>query len=203
MSDERLARLRVIPLGGSEPFRLGGQPAGFTVLDFWRWSTSDLVSNSTRGVLAEYIVATALGLQTDCARMEWDRCDLVTRSGLKVEVKSAAYLQTWGQQRLSRISFSVAPRLWWDAATNTYAAVAERSADVYVFALLAHQDKATVNALDLDQWRFWAVPTHRLKDRRTDSKSISLAALQGLAGDAIAFADLKDLVDRVTAAQGT
>jgi hypothetical protein len=30
----------------------------------------------------------------------------------------------------------------------------KRHADVYVFALLAHTDKATVDPLSLDQWRF-------------------------------------------------
>ena len=38
---------------GSEPFLMSGQPLTANLLDFWRWSASDLVSNATRGVLAE------------------------------------------------------------------------------------------------------------------------------------------------------
>jgi hypothetical protein len=31
---------------------------------------------------------------------------------------------------------------------------AKRQADVYVFALLAHEDRTTIDPLDLDQWKF-------------------------------------------------
>ena len=84
---------------GEEKFRVGGTEFGTSLLDFWRWSASDLVSNATRGVLAEYIVATALGL-ADGVRREWDAFDLLTKDGVRVEVKSAAYLQSWGHDRL-------------------------------------------------------------------------------------------------------
>ena len=30
---------------------------GATILDYWRWADSDLVANSSRGVLAEFLVA--------------------------------------------------------------------------------------------------------------------------------------------------
>jgi hypothetical protein len=46
-------------LTGGEPFTSAasisgsGIPAHQTVLDFWRWSASDLLSNTTRGILAE------------------------------------------------------------------------------------------------------------------------------------------------------
>ena len=35
---------------GDERFYAGDGARGFTVLDFWRWSTADLVSNTVRGV---------------------------------------------------------------------------------------------------------------------------------------------------------
>ena len=47
-----------------ESFRSGNGNAGFALLNFWQWTASDLVSNSTRGVLAEFLVARALGLDT-------------------------------------------------------------------------------------------------------------------------------------------
>ena len=31
--------------------------------EFWEWAYDDLLTNTTRGVLAEYIVATALGIR--------------------------------------------------------------------------------------------------------------------------------------------
>jgi hypothetical protein len=50
---------------GKEPFHSGGLDLGFSLLEFWRWRSSDLVSNTLRGVLAEFIVAKALDLPTD------------------------------------------------------------------------------------------------------------------------------------------
>ena len=57
--------------------------------EFWEWAYDDLLTNTTRGVLAEYIVATALGV-ADTKRREWDQYDLKTADGDGVEVKSSA-----------------------------------------------------------------------------------------------------------------
>ncbi len=65
-----------------------------TVKDFWQWSASDLIGTVMRGVLAEFLVAHALGIDKEGFRVEWDAFDLGTcaadGSRLKVEVKSAA-----------------------------------------------------------------------------------------------------------------
>ena len=45
------------PLGGGEGFA-GAQRS---VLDFWRWGFSDLRENVVRGILAEFLVAQAVG----------------------------------------------------------------------------------------------------------------------------------------------
>ena len=44
-----------MPKIGSEPFVYRGESIGADLLGFWHWAYSDLVSNATRGVLAEYI----------------------------------------------------------------------------------------------------------------------------------------------------
>lgn len=99
---------------------MGGHPLAANLLDFWRWSASDLVSNATRGILAEFIVAQALGLETG-VRAEWDAYDLVTSAGLNVEVKSSAYLQSWFHKELSAISFGIRPTFAWSTDTNELA----------------------------------------------------------------------------------
>ena len=88
--------------------------------------------------------------------------DLTTTDGVRIEVKSAAYLQSWGQKGFSRISFNTPKTLAWDPDGGGYADIAQRQAQVYVFALLSHTDRATVNPLDLRQWtsmssrqRYW------------------------------------------------
>ena len=55
--------------------------------------------------------------------------------------------------------------LAWDADGGGFAGVARRHAQVYVFALLARTDKATVDPLDLDQWAFYVLPTAVLDGR--------------------------------------
>lgn len=47
-------------LTGNEEFTLHGKGAGITVLDFWRWAFSDLIDNTQRGVMAEFLVYSSL-----------------------------------------------------------------------------------------------------------------------------------------------
>lgn len=180
---------------GSEPFTVGQQPLAADVLSFWQWCASDLVSNTMRGVLAEYIVALALGVVTDVSvRREWDAYDLLLLDGTKVEVKSAAYVQSWRQAKPSTIQFKVAKRRAWDAETNVVAAEPSRSADVYVFAVLSHPDWATINPLDLSQWTFFVLPTAVLNARKRSQHSITLKSLAAIAGPSLAHSQLRDAV---------
>lgn len=175
--DETLHRILTTRKTGGERFHALGKELGFDLLSFWQWSTSDLVSNVTRGRLAEYLVARALGLASDGVRDEWAAFDLLTLSGIKVEVKSAAYIQSWRQQVLSPVSFVVPKTLAWDADTNLQAREARRQADVYVFALLSHVDKPTIDPLDLGQWRFYVLSTSVLAHREgypDDSNKVPL-----------------------------
>lgn len=63
-----LGPLSIFCRTGAERFHRGNEDLSIDLLSFWQWSTSDLVSNATRGVLAEYIVARALGLETKGAQ---------------------------------------------------------------------------------------------------------------------------------------
>jgi hypothetical protein len=193
-----LARILASRKTGIEALTTDGRPAGPTLADFWGWSMSDLVDNTARGVLAEFIVATALGIPTDGVRDSWAPWDLTTPDGVRVEIKSAAYLQSWRQTRLSTISFITPKTLAWDADMGMIPAVARRrQAQVYVFALLAHADRATVNPLDLDQWRFYVLPTRVLDERTRSQHSITLRTLEGLA-TTLRFADLRKAVRQAT-----
>jgi hypothetical protein len=173
-----LPRITATRKTGAEPFTANGQPIGPTLVDFWGWRLSDLLDNLERGALAEFIVATALGIPTDGVRDAGAVWDLTSQDGVRIEVKSAAYLQSWYQKRLARITFSTRKTLAWDPDTGEFAAVAQRHADVYVFAHLAHTDKRTVDPLNLDQWRFYVLPRDVLDRRGQDS--ITLKALQEL-----------------------
>ena len=169
--------IEVKRLNGTEEFHHTGDGLGFTVRDFWSWSASDLVSNATRGILAEYIVGRAVGAEM-VIRDEWGAYDLKTPGGIRIEVKSAAFLQSWSQKKLSPISFNYAKHYYWDPDKGEQVREAGRCSDVYVFALLAHTDKNTVNPLDLSQWEFYVVPTVWINTRERSQHSITLASLK-------------------------
>jgi len=87
------------------------------VSGFWRWAFSDLLQNTTRGILAEYIVAVLLGID-DKPRNPWESFDLHLRDGRKVEIKTISYLQAWAQQKLSIPRVMLVPKRFWDPDTN-------------------------------------------------------------------------------------
>src|SRR5688572_11613935 len=114
---EGLGPLTTVRKTGEEHFVSDGRPLNFKLLQFWQWMGSDLVGNTFRGAVAEYLVAQALGL-AGAVRAEWGAFDLRTADGVKIEVKSCAYLQSWWQRAPSAISFSIRPTRAWDPETN-------------------------------------------------------------------------------------
>lgn len=197
MADDELGPLRVERKIGSESFCVSGQPAGFDLLEFWQWSASDLVDNTTRGVLAEFIVAKALGIDVRAVRVGWAPWVLETGTHIRIEVKSAAYLQSWGQRGLSKVQFVVPKRRAFDGENNSMEVTPRRHAHVYVFALLKHEDKPTLDPLNLDQWRFFVLPTRTLDERTRSQHSITLRSLKALPDvKEVGFAELAETVAR-------
>ena len=167
---------------GDEPFHAGGTALGPTLLDYWRWSNSELLSNTWRGVLAEFLVASALELAGE-PRFEWAACDLCTGEGVTIEVKSAAYVQAWHQDRPSDIRFDIAPRKEiWDPATNKTEILPEprRIADVYVCCVLGRRDQTRIDPLDVDEWAFSVLGRRWLDRERSGQLTIGLKPLQSL-----------------------
>lgn len=181
--------LHASPRSGAEPFHAAGRALGFDLLSFWRWSASDLVDNTARGVLAEYLVGRALDVDLSGVRQPWAPCDLRTRDGVTIEVKTSAYLQAWGQAELTEPAFGIRPTRGWDHEAGASQSIPGRRTDVYVFALLAHQDKATLDPTNVEQWRFRVVPTRELEERFGTRERVTLRAL----GDAHAWVRWEEL----------
>jgi len=135
----------VEPLQGQEPF----SGVGATVAEFWRWSFSDLRSNIVRGILAEFLVAKAVGAR-ELVRVAWDNFDVVSAARTRIEVKSSAYLQSWSQRRLSTITFTGLTGLRWDAKEG-WGDDREVRADGFVFAIQTCREPALYDPLDVDQ----------------------------------------------------
>lgn len=170
---------------GNEAFRFSSIDAAVTIHDYWVWANSDLLDNTSRGTLAEFLVAHALRRTSELYR-NWDAYDIQSANGLRVEVKSSAYAQSWPQKNPSKISFDIAPRSEvWNSRTNEYCKIdpPERIADVYVFCLLGSHDNPFPDPMDLDQWRFFVVATTLLDQIRQNKKSISLGQLECIEND--------------------
>ena len=143
-----------------------------SVVDFWRWAFSDLRDNTLRGVLAEFLVAAALG-RTDMRRKGWDNFDVQTSTGIRVEVKASGYLQSWPQARHSQLNFGRVAARAWDESTNEFGAAPEVRADVFVFAVQTCKEHAAYDALDASQWEFYVVPAGPVRDCGYRSVAIS------------------------------
>ncbi|MCL0055492.1 hypothetical protein M1N56_06445 [Dehalococcoidia bacterium] len=148
-----------------------------TMSDYWQWAFSDIVGNTERGILAEYLVAMAVGSEKP-KRGSWYPYDIEAPDGTKIEVKSASYVQSWYQKKLSKIQFGIRKTKEWTPETNDFGTEKKRQSDVYVFCLLSQQVKADINPLDLEQWEFYVVPTSVLDRELGDIQNISLSRVK-------------------------
>ena len=188
-----LDRIEVKQKTGNEPLTFSQKETGKKLIDFWKWSVSDILSNATRGRFAEFIVATALDIDPTNVRDEWSSYDLINSEGIKIEVKSASYLQSWYQNKLSEICFDIKKTRKWDEKTGKYSDTPSREADVYVFCLLNHEDKKTVEPLNLDQWKFFVLSTSEIDNYKRSQSSITLNSLKKLTKE-ISFDLLRDAI---------
>ena len=171
-----------------------GEFENLKILDFWSWAYSDILSNRNRAIFAEFLVATALG-EIDKPRIEWDAVDLLYR-GKKIEVKSAAYIQSWQQNKLSVIRFDIGKKIGWFAETNSSGTLAERNADCYVFCLFMEQNREEANILDVEKWTFFVTQTRQLEERFNNQKSVSLNYLKAICLETN-FRELKQVIEKV------
>ncbi len=145
------------PLDPGAPFTVDSVPTGLTVGHFWQWAHSNLLLNTLRGKLAEFIVSRALGINepTDDA---WGHADLMLPSGVTIEVKSSAFLQSWEQSQLT-------PPAWKGLRSRRTAQddgakwrtddAATAKGDMLVLALFTAKDYSSANPRELAQWAFW------------------------------------------------
>lgn len=190
-----LKAIQAKPKTGNEFLTDNGEKTEYNLLAFWSWSVSDILSNATRGRFAEFVVGTAVGLDPKNLRDEWDAYDLKTDNGIKIEVKSAAYIQTWNQKKISTISFSIKTAKFWDSETFFEDLQPRRHADVYVFCHLKHLDQETIDPLKMEQWDFYILPTFKLDKYERSQSSITLNSLKRLT-EPIIYSELKTVINK-------
>jgi hypothetical protein len=180
---------------GQEQFIFNNEKLSLNVLSFWKWSSSELLGNALRGILAEFIVTSTIDI-LDKPRDEWDAYDLKTKNGLKIEIKSSSYLQSWRQKELSKIIFGIQPTYFLENI-NKYSKERTRQSDIYIFCVLSHKDKNSVDPLNLSQWDFYILETKVLNENVKTQKSITLSSLLKLKPIKIKYDSLKAEIEQI------
>jgi hypothetical protein len=176
-----------VPLDGSERFT--GLDA--TVADFWRWAFSDLRDNTTRGILAEFLVARAVGDERDL-RIGWDNFDAQAPDGTTIEVKCSAFLQSWALKRHSELRFGRLSAREFDATRNEYSVDARVRADVFVFCVQTQREPAAYDMLDISHWEFWVVDASTI--RELGVKSIGIGWVRRHATGPLPYGELAEAI---------
>ena len=180
-------------LTGDELFSNEGMHLDFSMSDFWKWYASNTLHSALRGAMAEFIVAKALGLPC-YMRQGWDAYDL-EYNGIKIEVKSSAYLQDDNGDRFSRISFSIAKHSHWNEDDKWNNMM--RHSDVYVFCLFSETDREKADPMQMEQWQFYVLPTLVLDEQCGNRQSLSLSALLSLSPIQCTYSDLQTTIDAI------
>ena len=124
---------------------------------------------------------------------DWAPWDLHDGSGMKIEIKQSAALQTWqagrGEQARSP-RFDIAPRKGYWTADATWIDNPARPANIYVFAWHPEMEESVADHRSPGQWKFFVVPSDRLPP---EQRSIGLAGLKRLA-EAVGFESLASTV---------
>ena len=148
---------------------------------FRMWALGNLVENRNRGLFAEWLVGSALGVAGK-ERFEWDEADLRYQDRL-IEVKASGRGQAWPQDKPSTPTFDIRQRTRsWNAQTD---AVEEfdpprRVADLYVFCLHQSYPATNDNVADPKEWAFWIVSTDTIDARLGSQKTVGLHRLSEL-----------------------
>ena len=160
--------------------------SGVRVVDYWAWAHSDIVDSFERGIFAEFLVRTVMNA-TDTVYSNWKRSNIISPEGINIKVKSSGYIQSWGHDDLSPISFSIESS---DEST--------RKSDVYVFCIRKHTEQDSLNILDMEQWTFFVLPTAVLNDKVGSQKTITLNRLKSLGAVESDYYGLREAVINIT-----
>lgn len=156
------------------------------------------MENTQRGVLAEFLVAAALGVH-GAAREEWGNYDLEAEMDgrrIGIEVKSSAERQSWQGPPAGFHEFDIRRT---EDSWGTVPGV-RRWADVYVFCILRNRDAAAhLEALDTGNWEFLVLETAVIERKRPDQKSIRAGPLRKIGAVPTDYASLAKTIASVAA----
>jgi hypothetical protein len=197
-----LAPIKVKRKDGNESFHEDGKPPRVKLKHFWQWSASDLMSKSSRCLLAKYLVAKALELG-DGVRNERAPFDLETKEGIKIEVQSFSPFQSGSQER-SNPALGVRRAHSGNEATSKFDEEIESQADIYVLCVLGGRetDEDKVDPLNINQWDFYILQAPVLNEERPTQTS-SEASLNNRSLMPVEYAGLRARIRDLSPRHGT
>ena len=145
------------------------------VSDFWQWAYSDLYQNVTRGMVGQYIVAWALGVD-HVPDDTWGSFDLTSPEGKKIEVKTTSYLQTWEQKNEPKPKFRIKKTHLYSKDTG-YSKEKDFQADIYVLCYFFEEDKEKADITNLNQWKFWVLTKKTIEEIFSKTESILVSKI--------------------------
>jgi hypothetical protein len=163
-----------------------------SLTDFWKWAMADLCDDDVKGWFAEWLVLKLLGIESR-RRVSWANSDVVTESGVRIEVKATAYWQSWkvldefGKPKAER-SHQDGPdssirfrglRARDSSGVTDMAKDRALKSDLYVFAFQHERDIVKWNAMDLSQWEFYVLTSVEVASI-TPARTVSLARLRSV-----------------------
>lgn len=128
-------------------------------------------------------------------RTDWLPFDVSSPSGRRIEVKSAAYLQSWTKDCYSKILFDIAPKHAWTPEEGN-SPEKKRNSDLYVFCVYTALTKDK-SLLDLDLWDFYVLPTSVLNEKVPVQKKIGLPSLLKLEPVKTDYAGLCSVIESI------
>lgn len=152
----------------------------FDRTSFALWASGEINSNIKRGMLAEYIVASVLGVLEE-HHEEWESYDVLFQ-GVKIEVKSSGFgtppfLQT---KKPPIPKFDIKQREWaWSNKLNDFVGdgTPTRHADIYVFAVSLARTQMDFRPFSKEDWEFFVVPTVEVNRNFEQQKTVSYTSL--------------------------
>lgn len=128
-------------------------------------------------------------------RTNWLPYDVTSPAGRRIEVKSAAYIQSWNPEGIfSQIKFDIRRKNAWDGAA--YSSEPKRNCDLYVFCVFTALTR-DIPVLNLDYWDFYVLPTSVLNEKVPEQKSIALSSLLKLGPAKTDYAGLAETIETI------
>jgi len=170
--------------------------------EFVNWAFSNVLDNSLRGIVGEYIVHKAVG-GVNKHRINWDACDVVMEDGTKIEVKVSGFLQSWSQKKHSTLVFDISKKDPWLAYENRYLGEKCRYADVWVFAVHTETTRDKADPFNLGQWQFIVATSSWLDLEFKDQKTVRYKMLLNKGLYPVSCSDLYKTIQCVKQACGS